>query len=213
MQTLAFGGLKRILCVGAHADDIEIGCGGTLLTVTGAHPRLEVLWAVFSADGARAGEARRSARAYLRRARASRLVLHEFRESFFPSQGEQIKERFETLKAFRPDLIFTHYREDRHQDHRLLSDLTWNTFRSHAILEYEIPKYDGDLGQPNAFVAIREATLRRKVALLLRHFKTQGGRHWFTPDLFRALPRLRGIECDSPTRFAEAFHARKMLLG
>jgi len=213
VRTLSFDHVKRILCVGAHSDDIEIGCGGTLLKLTEENPRLEVLWVVFSAESSRAAEARNSARDFLRRSPRSRIVVKDFRGSFFPFQGDKIKEFFETLKPFRPDLVFTHYREDRHQDHRLLSDLAWNTFRSHVILEYEIPKYDGDVGQPSFFVPVPERLLRRKSQLLLKHFSTQSGRHWFTPDLFMALPRLRGMECDSPTKFAEAFHVRKLLMA
>jgi LmbE family N-acetylglucosaminyl deacetylase len=212
VRPLRFDKLQRILCVGAHSDDIEIGCGGTLLKLIAEHPRLEILWVVFSAEGARAAEARQSARAFLRRSPRSRVIVQEFRGSFFPFQGEAIKEFFESLKPFQPDLVFTHFRDDRHQDHRILSDLAWNTFRSHVILEYEIPKYDGDIGQPSFFVPVTAAQLRRKATLLLKHFKTQRGRHWFAEDLFMALPRLRGMECDSPTRFAEAFHTRKLVL-
>src|SRR5262249_52790656 len=146
MRPLQFEKLERVLCLGAHSDDIEIGCGGTLLKLMADHPRLEIRWVVFSAEGARAAEARNSARAFLRRAGRSEVVIKDFRGSFFPFQVEQIKEFFETLKPFEPDLIFTHYRDDRHQDHRVLSDLAWNTFRNHAILEYEVPKYDGDVG-------------------------------------------------------------------
>jgi LmbE family N-acetylglucosaminyl deacetylase len=213
MRELGFDGLKRVLCVGAHSDDIEIGCGSTLLKLLENNKRLEILWVVFSAEGPRAGEARRSAKDFLRRSPRSRVLVEQFRGSFFPSQSEAIKVFFETLKAFEPELIFTHYREDRHQDHRVLSDLAWNTFRNHVILEYEIPKYDGDIGQPNVFVPVTEDHLRRKSALLRKHFKTQLGRHWFTDDLFLALPRLRGMESASPTRFAEAFYGRKLLLG
>jgi LmbE family N-acetylglucosaminyl deacetylase len=211
MQSLDFRALKRVLCVGAHSDDIEIGCGGTLLKLLEEHRRLEILWVVFSAEGSRAAEARRSAKDFLRRSPRSRVLVEQFRGSFFPSQSEAIKEFFETLKSFQPEVVFTHYRDDRHQDHRVLSDLAWNTFRNHVILEYEIPKYDGDIGQPNFFVPVSEAHLRRKSALLLKHFKTQRGRHWFTDDLFLALPRLRGMESASPTRYAEAFYARKLV--
>jgi len=213
MRDLPFQNLKKVLCVGAHSDDIEIGCGATLLRLIREQPGLEILWVVLSGEGPRAAEARASARAFLKGALKSQVVVQNFRGSFFPFQGEAIKEFFETLKPFQPDVVFTHYRDDRHQDHRVLSDLAWNTFRSHLILEYEIPKYDGDLGQPNCFVPVTEAALRKKAALLLKHFPTQAGRHWFSEDLFMALPRLRGMECDSPTRFAEAFYARKLRLG
>ena len=165
MQPLTFNGLRRILCVGAHSDDIEIGCGATLLRLTEEHPNLEVTWVVFSAPDERAAEAQASAEAFLRRAGKAHIVLKTFKVSFFPFQGEEIKEFFETLKDFRPDLVFTHYRDDRHQDHRVLSDLAWNTFRSHVILEYEIPKYDGDFGSPNVFVPVSRTQLNRQNAI------------------------------------------------
>ena len=213
MRTIRFEKLQRVLCLGAHSDDIEIGCGGTLLKLAAEHPRLEILWVVFSAEGPRRAEAEGSAKAFLRDARRSRVLVQDYRGSFFPFQGELIKEFFETLKPFRPDLVLTHYRDDRHQDHRVISDLSWNTFRDHAILEYEILKYDGDLGIPNVFVPSPRALAARKTALLMKHFKTQTGRHWFTPDAFAALHRIRGIESASPTGLAEAFHGRKIVLG
>ena len=155
MLNLRCPSLNRVLCLGAHSDDIEIGCGGTILRLQDEHQDLEVLWVVFSAEPPRDREARRSAREFLTGARKPRIQLKKFRTSFFPYQGRAIKEFFETIKArFTPDLIFTHYRDDRHQDHRVLSDLAWNTFRNHLILEYEIPKYDGDLGIPNTFVPL-----------------------------------------------------------
>jgi len=213
MRAFSFDGVQRVLCVGAHADDIEIGCGATLLKLTEQHPALQVMWVVFSAEGVRQAEARASARAFLRKAGNAQIVIEDFRGSFFPFQGEQIKAFFETLKAFQPDLVFTHYREDRHQDHRVLSDLAWNTFRSHTILEYEIPKYDGDFGAPNLFVPVSLAQLKRKSRYLLTHFASQANKHWFSEDLFLATPRIRGMECDSPTRYAEAFYSRKLVLA
>jgi len=211
MQQIRFDSLKRILCLGAHSDDIEIGCGATLLKLTAEHPRLEIMWVVFSAEGGRAAEAKASARAFLRRAGKAHVVVQNFRGSYFPTQMEEIKEFFETLKAFQPDVVFSHYRDDRHQDHRVLSDLTWNTFRSHIVLEYEIPKYDGDFGVPNFFVPITRAACVKKAALLIKHFRSQANKHWFTQELFLATPRLRGMECDSPTGYAEAFYSRKLL--
>lgn len=203
---------KRLLFLGAHSDDIEIGCGGTILRLTKRNPGLEIVWVVFSADGSRRREARAGAQLFLKDAGQFKVVLKKFRNGFFPTQGELIKESFETLKrSFNPDIVFTHYREDRHQDHRLLSDLTWNTFRDHFILEYEIPKYDGDLGIPNLFVPLDEAVCRRKARDLCRIFGTQKSKHWFSEDTFLALMRLRGIECAS--RYAEAFHCRKMSCG
>ena len=213
MRSIRFDTLEKVLFVGAHSDDIEIGCGGTVLKLVEENPGLEILWVVFSAEGGRRQEAERSAAAFLSGAHRAKVLVHDFRGSYFPYQGEAIKDCFETLKPFRPDVVFTHYREDRHQDHRVLSDLAWNTFRSHAILEYEIPKYDGDLGLPNLFVPLSEARCRRKAELVMEHFPSQAGKQWFTPDLFMALPRIRGMECDAPTRHAEAFHARKLSLS
>ena len=212
MLNLSLENAKRLLFLGAHSDDIEIGCGGTILRLTKQNPGLEIVWVVFSADGSRRREARSGAQLFLKDAGQSRVVLKKFRNGFFPVQGELIKESFETLKrSFSPDIVFTHYREDRHQDHRLLSDLTWNTFRDHLILEYEIPKYDGDLGIPNLFVPLDEAVCRRKARDLCRIFSTQKRKHWFSEDTFLALMRLRGIECAS--RYAEAFHCRKITCG
>lgn len=213
MQGLRFDRLEKVLFVGAHSDDIEIGCGGTVQKLVAENPELEILWVVFSAEGVRRQEAERSAAAFLAGARRAKVVVHDFRGSYFPYQGEEIKTCFETLKPFRPDLVFTHYRQDLHQDHRVLSELAWNTFRSHAILEYEIPKYDGDLGIPNVFVPLDEARCRRKAALVMEHFPSQAGKQWFSEDLFMALPRIRGMECDAPTRFAEAFYGRKLTLS
>jgi LmbE family N-acetylglucosaminyl deacetylase len=204
--------VKRVLCLGAHADDIEIGCGGTLLRLIAADPSLTIEWHVFSATGPRRKEARASAAAFLSGLKrgGGKIATHAFRESYFPQDWAGIKDEFERIKRrFDPDVIFTQAREDRHQDHRVLSDLAWNTFRNHPILEYEIPKYDGDLGQPNYYVALDEATVRRKVTLLLEKFPTQARRHWFTEETFRGLMRIRGIECGPRAHYAEAFYLRK----
>ncbi|HMI50463.1 MAG TPA: PIG-L deacetylase family protein [Candidatus Saccharimonadales bacterium] len=201
---------RRILCLGAHSDDIEIGCGGTLLRWLGESSRLEVGWVVLSAAGEREQEARNSASAFLAGARQKTIRIEKFRDGFFPFQGTAVKEYFESLKtAFAPDLILTHYRDDAHQDHRLVSTLTWNTFRNHAIWEYEIPKFDGDLGAPNLFVGLNKKQCQRKIALLHKHFRSQRSKKWFSDDLFLALPRIRGMECQSPQDFAEAFYCRK----
>lgn len=200
----------RALFLGAHSDDIEIGCGGTVLRLVREYPRLEVKWVVFSGDAARAEEARRGAALFLQGVGKAEVVTHTFRDGFFPVQLEAIKERFEALKAFDPHLVFTHARADRHQDHRVLSDLAWNTWRSHAVLEYEIPKYDGDLGRPNLYVRLEPELLERKIEYLMQAFGTQRSKHWFDPETFRALPRLRGME--SATRYAEAFYARKVVI-
>ena len=208
MQSLKFDKIQKVLCLGAHSDDIEIGCGGTLLKLVRETPDLDVRWIVFSAGGRRASEAQRSARDFLRNAGRKKIVVKQFRNSFFPFEGKKIKEFFETLKSFDPDLVFTHYREDRHQDHRLLSDLAWNTFRNHVVLEYEIPKYDGDLGVPNFFIPLSQGLTREKVGNVCRHFQTQSNKHWFSADALLGLMRLRGIECCA--RYAEAFYARKI---
>jgi LmbE family N-acetylglucosaminyl deacetylase len=202
----------RVLILGAHPDDIEIGCGGTVLRMAegaGAH----VTWIVLSGTDARADEARRSAAVFLAGAAGSDVVVADFRDGFFPYEGGALKDFFEQLKArVSPDMIFTHYRFDLHQDHRLVSELTWNTFRDHLILEYEVPKYDGDLGSPNVFVHLSEQVSRRKVDELLRHFGSQLDRRWFTEDLFLSLLRIRGMESNAPDGRAEAFYCRKLVL-
>jgi len=204
----------KILCLGAHSDDIEIGCGGTILRLIESRPELCVYWVVFGAgEQHREMEARRSAALFLKGAHEANVVIKTFRDSFFPFVGGEIKEQFEVLKKeFAPDLIFTHHDDDRHQDHRLISELTWNTYRDHTIMEYEIFKYDGDLGRPNVFSPLEEGTCRSKLQHLMKCFGTQTTRHWFTEDLFWALLRLRGAEANSPTRYAEAFHCRKLML-
>jgi LmbE family N-acetylglucosaminyl deacetylase len=201
---------KRILALGAHSDDIEIGCGGTILRLACELASLEVLWVVFAATPARAAEARESASAFLEGVPTAKVVVRPHRDGFLPYLGGAVKDDFEALKSeFSPDLIFTHYRDDRHQDHRLVSELTWNTWRDHFILEYEIPKYDGDFGSPNLFASLSSSTLDRKIGLLLRHFPSQAAKPWFTADLFRAVARIRGMECTAPEGFAEGFYGRK----
>jgi LmbE family N-acetylglucosaminyl deacetylase len=201
-----------ILALGAHSDDIEIGCGGTLLEIL-SEREVDVTWVVLAARGERADEARRSAEAMLAEAHSSRIVLDEFEDSFFPYDGRRIKHRFEELKEeIAPDVVFTHQRDDLHQDHRLVCELTWNTFRDHLVLEYEVPKVDGDLSRTNAYSPLAERTVERKLAHLLDHFPTQRGRPWFTADLFHGLMRLRGMEANAPSGLAEAFIARKLLL-
>lgn len=203
-----------VLCLGAHSDDIEIGCGGTLLRLLQDHPESTVVWVVFSARGRRRAEALRSGNAFLEQAESKTIIAKSFKESFFPYHGKAIKDCFEELKKdMDPDLIFTHYRHDLHQDHRTICELTWNTFRHHQILEYEIPKYDGDLGQPNVYVPLEEAFCNAKVKLLMKGFSTQRSRQWFTEDTFYSLLRLRGIESNGSGRYAEAFYGRKIVLG
>lgn len=214
MITCRLDTAKRILCIGAHSDDIEIGCGGTILQLIAGAKRIEIYWVVLCSNADRAKEARRSANAFLKGASKATIVVKDFRDGFLPYNGAAVKDCFEELKkSFSPDLIFTHFRHDLHQDHRLACELTWNTFRNHLILECEIPKYDGDLQQPNFFVPLTDTARRKKVRLLMKYFATQQKKHWFSEDLFNGLMRLRGMEAASPTLHAEAFHCRKLLLG
>jgi LmbE family N-acetylglucosaminyl deacetylase len=204
----------RILCLGAHCDDIEIGCGGTLLHLLSARRPTEVTWVAFSAAAIRRRELEASARRFLRRAVRRTLIAHEFRDSYFPGQYVAIKQAFEPLKALvKPDIIFTHQCDDRHQDHQLIGELTWNAFRDQLILEYEIPKYEGGLRTPVAYVGLRPGEVERKIRLLMECYGTQRSKRWFAPESFRGLMRLRGIESGSPFGWAEGFHARKLLLA
>lgn len=202
-----------VLCLGAHCDDVEIGCGGTLVELMRRNPRLRFEWVLFSGRGEREAETRQAAVALMGKHARLNVTVHDFRTSYFPHCASEIKDAFESLRReFNPDLIFTHYLADRHQDHRVLAELTWNTFRNHAVLEYEIPKFDGDLAQPGVFCAVSEDIVDLKIRALMDNYPTQRTHQWFDEDLFRGLMRLRGIECNSPTRFAEAFHARKLVL-
>lgn len=213
MIACSLGGVKRILCLGAHSDDIEIGCGGTVLRLIESSDDIEVYWLVLTSTPDRAREAQRSAGAFLRRAGNKSIVVKTFRDGFLPYFGASVKECFEEIKsAFAPDVIFTHCGHDLHQDHRLVCELTWNTFRNHLILEYEIPKYDGDLRSPNFFVPLSRSVCYRKIKALMRYFGTQRHKHWFSEDLFLATLRIRGAEANSPTHFAEGFYCRKILL-
>jgi len=217
MITLDLNGHTRgpltVLCLGAHADDIEIGCGGTLLKLTEQNRDVTVHWVVFSATPPRAREARSSAQVFLRSARTKKVIIKSFRDSYFPFMGGRIKDFVHQLgRRVSPDLIFTHYRKDLHQDHRLLAELTGNAFRNHLILEYEIPKYDGDMGAPNTYVHLPKDVAGRKVRHLCDQFKTQKSKPWFSEDTFLSSMRLRGLECNSPSKYAEAFYCHKMLL-
>lgn len=206
--------MRTLLCIGAHCDDIEIGCGGTVLRLAQSCPELRVHWVVLSSSEVRAAEARRSAELFLAKARHKEVVIGTFRTSFFPFVGAEIKEFFEELKArVEPDLVLTHTRNDFHQDHRLTCELTWNTFRNHLIFEYEIPKYDGDFGAPNFFVPLGPEHYNGKVEHLIECFGSQSDKPWFTRDLFMALMRLRGMESNAPSGYAEAFHCRKAVLA
>ena len=204
------GGPLKILCLGAHCDDIEIGCGGTVLRLLSENPGAEVLWAVFSSNAARKAEAEACAERFLAGAGSKDVRILGFRDGFLPYAGAEVKDSFEDLKRqFAPDLILTHCRHDLHQDHRLVNELAWNTWRDHFILEYEIPKYDGDMGAPNFFVPLEEETCARKLSAILECYATQKGKQWFQEDTFRSLLRLRGMEANSPSRHAEAFYCRK----
>jgi LmbE family N-acetylglucosaminyl deacetylase len=206
-------GPLRLLAIGAHSDDIEIGCGGTILKLIGEGSLSEVCWVVLTGERKRATEAGNSAEALLAEVTAKHVILKDFRDGYFPYDGAEIKQFFEELKEeFSPDVILTHQRNDLHQDHRVTCELTWNTFRDHLILEYEIPKYDGDLGVPNLFVPLDEGLCRKKIDHLMKHFASQSSKRWFKEDLFSGLLRLRGMECNSPTAYAEAFYCRKVVL-
>jgi LmbE family N-acetylglucosaminyl deacetylase len=206
------GGLE-LLCIGAHSDDLEIGCSGTVLRLLREQPVERVTWVVLSGNPDRAREARQGARRVVGRHRGTRIVQAAFRDGFFPYSGAPIKEFFETLKSeVKPDLILTHYRHDLHQDHRLVSELTYNTFRDHLIFEYEIVKLDGDIGNPNVYVPLDSATVRRKISLLIDSFGSQRDKRWFSEDTFSGLMRLRGMEAGSSSGYAEAFYGRKIVI-
>ena len=202
----------QVLCLGAHCDDIEIGCAGTLMTLQERHQGSRFDWVIFTREAGRERESRDAA-AKIHGASSATIEVLDFRMGYLPYEGAKVKDRFEDLKGrVQPDVIFTHRLEDRHQDHRLIAELTWNTYRNNLILEYEIPKYEGDLGQPNLFVPLGEEIAARKIDMLMSCFPSQASRAWFSRDLFEAHLRLRGIECNSPSGRAEAFHARKVAL-
>jgi LmbE family N-acetylglucosaminyl deacetylase len=204
-------GPLRLLCLGAHADDIEIGCGGTVLRLLAEHPKSRVDWVVFSGEGARQAEAEASAGDFLEGAGERAVRVLAFRDGFFPSQWAEIKEAFERLKSeLDPTVVLTHWKDDAHQDHRTLAELTWNTWRRYLVLEYEIPKMEGDIGNPSLFVPLDEPVVGRKLELLMRHFGTQRSKTWFSEETFRALLRLRGV--NAGTQWAEAFHCRRVLV-
>jgi LmbE family N-acetylglucosaminyl deacetylase len=217
MIGIAFsGGAPRpleVLCLGCHSDDIEIGCGGTILNLAQKYADSVFHWVVFSADGVRGVEAQRAANMFVGSSNLRGPLLKHFRDGFMPFAGEEVKAVFEELKTMvSPDLILTHHRKDAHQDHRLISELTWNTFRDHLILEYEIPKYDGDLGRPNMFVPLESDIYEKKVNYIMESFPSQHARRWFRKDTFLSLMRLRGMECNSASGYAEAFYCRKLVL-
>jgi LmbE family N-acetylglucosaminyl deacetylase len=197
-----------VLCLGAHSDDIEIGCGGTVLRLVAGGAKVH--WAVFSGDKQRSSEAAQSARLFLGKSASTQLSTHTFKDGFFPASFGGLKEACESIAArVQPDVVITHARDDRHQDHRVLSDLAWNTFRRQVVLEYEVPKWDGDLGQPNCYISLSAATARRKVRALMKVFASQRSKDWFDDATFLGLMRLRGVECRARSGYAEAFTSRK----
>jgi LmbE family N-acetylglucosaminyl deacetylase len=204
----------RVLCLGAHCDDIEIGCGGTLLKwLEERAGKVRIDWVVLSSTPERKQEALRSARRFLKNATSKNIVVERFEDSFFPYHGEEIKRYIHHLsQQISPDVIFTHYRQDLHQDHRLVSELTWNAFRDHWILEYEIPKYDGDLGSPNVYVPLDQSVCRNKSNFIVNAFQSQRSKSWFRREIFQSLQKLRGVECNSHSGYAEAFYGRKIVL-
>jgi LmbE family N-acetylglucosaminyl deacetylase len=214
LQLAAPGERLSVLCLGAHADDVEIGAGATILGMQERGIRLHVHWCVLSADGERESEARASASDFLAEAASAVVEIQTFKDSYFPEQGDAIKSWFAGLRErVDPDLIFTHRRGDAHQDHRHVCRLTWNTFRDHCILEYEIPKWDGDIGQPNLYVPVSARAIQRKIELLSSHFGSQRSKQWFDAETFLGLARLRGMECRAPERYAEAFVGRKLIFS
>jgi LmbE family N-acetylglucosaminyl deacetylase len=214
LQLAAPGDRLSVLCLGAHSDDIEIGAGATLLSLLDRGIRLDVHWCVLSGAGEREHEAKASANDFLSEAAGAQIEVMAFRDGFFPEQGEQIKSWFEALKGrVDPDLILAHRGDDAHQDHRQVSRLAWNTFRDHCILEYEVPKWDGDMARPNLYMPVSSGALQRKIDLLISHFGSQRSKQWFDAEIFRGLARLRGMECRAPERYAEAFFARKLVLA
>lgn len=204
---------QNILLLGAHCDDIEIGCAGTLRQLVEKYPTSRFIWVTLSSNPERAAETKSAATCLLKGAQEAVVRVEGFRGSYFPYVGEALKDYFEGLKQFSPDLIFTHYRHDLHQDHRVINELTWNTFRDHTILEYEVPKFDGDIGVPNVFVPLTRAQMKDKCSTLLECFPSQAVRPWFIGETFEAIARLRGIECNAPEGYAEGFFGRKLRIA
>jgi LmbE family N-acetylglucosaminyl deacetylase len=214
MLSLPFGStMRRVLCLGAHCDDVEIGCGGLLWSLARANPQLRFDVVVFASDAPRASETRVAIKALLGES-LDNLIVHACRDGFFPAEWSTIKGLFETLKSLpAPDVVLTHHEADRHQDHRVVSELTWNTFRNHLVIEYEIPKFDGDFGRPNLYVPLTAQAVEQKSSILLSSFPSQRNKRWFTAELFSAVLRLRGMECNAESGYAEAFYLRKMVVA
>jgi LmbE family N-acetylglucosaminyl deacetylase len=205
-------GSLKILCLGAHSDDIEIGCGGSILRLLSEYRNAEIYWVVLGSSGRRDQEALSSAKKFLKNTKKKKIIVNNFKDSFFPYMGGEIKNFFEKIiKNVSPDIVFTHYRHDLHQDHRLVSELTWNTFRNHFILEYEIMKYDGDIGVPNFFVHLDNPICQNKIRIIMDSFQTQRGKDWFTSEVLYSILRLRGMESKAPGDYAEGFYCRKLI--
>lgn len=202
----------RILLLGAHCDDIEIGCGGTIMRLIKDYKVAAVKWVIFTSNPLRRDEAKECADVFLEGAPKKDVMIHDFQDGHLPFVGAEVKKHFETLKEFKPDVIFTHARHDRHQDHKLIAETTWNTFRDHTILEYEIPKYEGDLGHPNVFVSIPTTVAQRKADHIVNGYRSQANKQWFDRETFISLMRIRGIESASPTKYAEGFYMSKIVV-
>jgi LmbE family N-acetylglucosaminyl deacetylase len=202
----------RLLFVGAHCDDIEIGCGGTIMRLKKEFKIKAVKWVVFTSNAVRAEEARKCAKVFLEGITSAAIEIYELRDGHLPYFGSEVKERFEDMKNFKPDVVFTHARHDRHQDHRMLAEMTWNTFRDHTIMEYEIPKYEGDLGHPNMFVTIPQPVAQAKADAIVESYPSQASKQWFDSETFLSLMRIRGLECASATRYAEGFYVSKAVI-
>lgn len=215
MLPVNFGGRPeglRILCLGAHCDDIEIGCGGTIIRLGREYKISNLKWLVFTSSDERGAEATKSAQYFVSPCKEKEIIIKKHRDGFLPYEAKNIKDLFEELKPFNPDIIFTHCRHDLHQDHRIVCELTWNTFRNHLIFEYEIPKYDGDLGSPNYFVTLEKEVAEKKVKTIMECFQSQTGKHWFDKETFFSMMRIRGIESASSTKYAEGFYVRKSVM-
>ena len=203
----------NVLCLGAHCDDIEIGCGGSILKLIKSQQINSIVWITFCSNQVREKEAFDSANSFLADVKNKKIIIRDFKDGFLPYIGFDVKEEFEKLKQeIQPDLIFTHYRHDLHQDHRLICDLTWNTFRNHFILEYEIPKYDGDLGTPNLFLVLDDDIVKQKLDIIFENFKSQYTKEWFSRETLTSLMKLRAVECQAARKYAEAFYNRKTIL-
>jgi len=203
--------VKSAMFIGAHSDDIEIGAGGLLMRLVRESPGVEITYVILSGDATRHNEARNAAAAFTHGCGKLDLRLASFTDRFFPAEQTQIKKYFDQLKLnTSPQLVICHKASDKHQDHRVVNELVYNTFRAHSILEYEIPKWDGDLSTPNLYVPLSDEIATQKAELLMEHFGSQRSKHWFDLETFRGLMRIRGIECNA--KYAEGFHVRKMVV-